>query len=400
MRLAAGTCWHFTACATERTRTPGRKRRVQVRTRTDPIQDHLLLLGGPEAAGSARATGPSFSFRPWVSRRALVAPRALRDHDLTAMDEARRIERFVTRLSRHQRGAAAVATMIRTGLVAACSWVLTAWLVPHQGSLILALGSAFVVISGLVRYATTKLELVASDRALELSDRLPTWQSARSRRPGDAMVGWLEAELSVRVVGMPNERVRRVFPVRLGWMRYLVPVVVVLLLLQLFTPLAPPGDLGLLLGGGGTNTGGDSAGEGSSRKAPAHGSGNSGAASRRSPPSRPESVASRPEPASEPRVAETLPVVTMKPRDEFVVPELVREGPTRKALAPLAELDVAPAGGAAGASSSTAAALDPSRSDPAAYRRAIEEALARRHVPEVERPFVRRYFEEFAQRAR
>lgn len=90
----------------------------------------------------------------------------------------------------------------------------------------------------------------------------------------------------------------------------------------------------------------------------------------------------------------------MKPRDEFVVPELVREGPTRKALAPLAELDVAPAGGAAGASSSTAAALDPSRSDPAAYRRAIEEALARRHVPEVERPFVRRYFEEFAQRAR
>jgi hypothetical protein len=190
--------------------------------------------------------------------------------------------------------------------------------------------------------------------------------------------------------------VRTLYRIRLRRLAYVIPVLIVLLLLQLFSPLAPPGAAGIMLGGGGQV---GSGGGGAGKDEP--GAGGKGEAEAKPPrekgaESRPPKPESREE--SRPDSHPPLPLLPVGAKDEIVIPELIKDGPKRKHLAPLAELDVSPEGAAAPPPPQPTQRIPDPKLDPSRYRRAVEEALALRHVPEVERPFVRGYFEKLAER--
>lgn len=262
----------------------------------------------------------------------------------------------------------------------------------------LLVGATLTLVTALVAFVRARLPVASTDAELALADRLPTWAELSDARGKDAVVDWLGTDLATRVAVLDGERVRAAVPLRLGRLRFFVPLAIVLLMLQLFSPLAIPGASGVLLGDGGERRG-DSSARGGGRDR--QDSGSRGKQPKRSPPeSRPDPGASKPHAESQDSAPSTLPIVPMMPHDEIVVPELVREGPSRKALAPLAELEIGPEAAGGAAAGESGALPERALRDPDAYRRAAERALARRQIPETERAFVRRYFDELARRGR
>lgn len=235
---------------------------------------------------------------------------------------------------------------------------------------------------------------VELDHALGLRDGLATWSSfVRTPVQQQPMFGWLEEDLEARIERLPAQRLEAARRIRLGPLRYLLPLVVLLLLLQEFAPLPPrlPAPRGPSSGAGG---GGEQEGGG-------------GTPQQQLQPPQPQPSPAEPKPQPEqPREpdpqpdpeppADPKPLLQQPVEDQVVLPEFIGDGPTRRELAPVAEL--AQGGGAAAAGGRRD--QPPPLPGTPEFEHAREEALRSRHVPPAERPFVRSYFEALAQRGR
>jgi hypothetical protein len=221
-----------------------------------------------------------------------------------------------------------------------------------------------------------RLSALQADRALALQDRLVTWDGARRAGVKGRMFDWLDEDLGDRLAAVPEERAQRLVRAPMGWLRYLIPLLIVFWLLREFAPILPPRipwpDRGPPRpeSDGGRQGGGGERGAGGQR-----------------PPDRSQPPDTPPRPGDAPN----RPMTQLPPQDALVVPQYVGDGPTRQELARQALVEAGPPRPAAGAgAASTPAPPPPDREE---YRRQLEEALRARHLPEAERPIVRRYFE-------
>lgn len=359
-------------------------------------------------------------------------------------EPAARLLAFAGRLRRQHVRAAAQGALVRTLLILGGPWILAAWFAPAVRvpvaivALVVALTAVFTAAwrahrtaeSGLLRAepgaaGAGVLDLVGCE--------LATWLEQR-RQPGhdQPMVQWLGRDVAGRLPTLPKTTVAAVGRRRLGRLRRLVPVVLVLLLCWLLAEWLMPPWPGVLGGGGASGAhSATGSGSGSGSGDP---SGTGGGAGRQStasdqpmppepqPEPQPEPAPSVPEPRDEPPPqprqppppqpetpapdvvpAAPAPLLQLPEQQRFVVPEFVGDGPTRRVRMHAAEVERA--GGAPPPPPSTGAggsgelqAPPPLR--PETFERAAEAASRARHVPAEERPMVRRFFELLQQRAR
>lgn len=284
-------------------------------------------------------------------------------------------------MDRRSRAVAALGVAFRQGLLCAAALWLLHGLFPAALPAALALSGAWIALAAGLAFATGGLPPLGADRLLGLADQLATWEESADR--ATPWREWLGVELRRAIAALPPERRRRALVPRLGPWRYALPILIVLWLLELSAPL-PWRGLGPRAGGG----------------APQAGSGATQARGER-PATRPrperpepEQPESRPEPpASEPA---RKPLLDLRAEDAFTVPAFVADGPTRKALVPIALADQESGGSAGGAGGGAGAAIDP-RQVQGEYQTRLEQAMRKRRVPEAERPIVRRYFERLAE---
>jgi len=236
---------------------------------------------------------------------------------------------------------------------------------------------------------------VEAARAGRLRDEFATWLE-RDRDGGleAPMAQWLTADLAVALAELPPPALRALGRRRLGRVRYLLPLGLILLLAWLLLQLWPPPFPGLLGGGsGGRGSGGDS-GAGTSAKAPpAPGKSDP-------PPQQPIPPPPPPPPQPEPPPVQPeppAPLLDLPEAQSFVVPQFTGDGDTRKALAQRALVEEGggvsppPAGAQQGGDQSQPTG-DPAATH-ATFARAAEQALRSHHVPPAEQQIVRRFFE-------
>ncbi|MEM7198672.1 MAG: hypothetical protein AAF628_00285 [Planctomycetota bacterium] len=278
-----------------------------------------------------------------------------------------------------------------------------------------------------------RLRVAEADRVLGLRDRLVTWAQLR-RRPIETASApfraWLGSDLEADLDQLPDERQQRVWRRPLGAARYLVPLLVLLLLLRWFAPL-PPASPGLegpsMASGSGEGSGGDGAPEPGDGPPEGGGEGTPDDPETAEEPDSSdaeedeedeEAAPPEPEPAPQPlpepqasppppdegaeaEAAPAEPLLERLPLDVLAIPEFIGDGPSRRELAPVAVLPEGPGG--AGTPPPAGGAARPPAPDlpgPEDYAKAQERALAARHVPATERPFVIRFFEEIAKAPR
>ncbi len=228
-----------------------------------------------------------------------------------------------------------------------------------------------------------------------LQDELTTWFEQERRGALDTPVGaWLGATLAGELGRVPATAVRGLGRRRLGRLRYLLPLCVVLLLAWLLRFWAPP-----VPGFGGAvpeptrgvPRPGGNAGGGAGGELPSPPQGGSPEQPQPPPdqppaqpdPSRPEDEPTPPEPPQPPAPVPALP--------EYVLPEFTDQGPSRRELALAAQVAI-DGGTAPQPPSAGPDAPPPVAPDPTDYRKAAERAIRSRHVPPAERAIVERYF--------
>jgi hypothetical protein len=227
-----------------------------------------------------------------------------------------------------------------------------------------------------------------------------------------SMLTWLEQDAEQRLLPHRRRALALVARPQLGRWRMLLPIVLLLLITWLLAVwLAPPWDGAIggrpdepQAGGSGGATG-------------AGGAGGAGGASSDSPIPQPTPGAQAKQEASTDQSDEPSPDVQMPseqssssqpddpseipplidlPGDQnFVVPDFIGDGPTRRARMHAAELEEQAGGGASATESrltesSGRNATKPTKPD---FERAAEAARRSRHVPPVERAMVRRFFD-------
>ena len=171
---------------------------------------------------------------------------------MTAVQE---IDRFVKELGAWHLLQVLRQVVVRGGLVFAVSLVILHW---WYGAEILpwTLGSTFVGLALTAVWAAWRrsLRVREVDRCLELKDRLTTWQHLRRRGVGieTPMAGWLAEDLAEHIEAIPEPRRRAAVALRIGWLRYLLPVLILFLLLELIPPFG--GSSGGAGGGGAGDT--------------------------------------------------------------------------------------------------------------------------------------------------
>lgn len=316
------------------------------------------------------------------------------------------VRAFVRRLRRARACSAALRTLAWTGLPLLALLLITAVLVPGSprevGSLV---GRMLVLVFVLVLSFTTigtgiayvrvrRLPLHHLVRGLAaagrvppgvLADELATWIE-RGRRPGGPMTEWLEVALAGDLASVPSPEVRRLGRRRLGRLRYLLPICIVLLLALLVRFWSPPVPG---LGGSGSGSGGPGKGEGAGTSVAA---GKSRAEQRPSLPPPPEPPPEKNDPPPPVQPEPPAPVLPLPLDREFVVPQFIDDGPSRRELARVAEVPQGE-GAAQGQAPRTGGGAQKSADTPATgFARAEERALRARHVPEAERPMVQRFF--------
>lgn len=248
--------------------------------------------------------------------------------------------------------------------------------------------------------ARVRLPLRQADRVLGLRDRLLTYlglQRTRSAR-SPAFAAWLEQDLEHRLAAIPDADTAGLWRRPLGNLRYLVPLLLLLLLLREFAPFPTrPGDRGPTLStnsqaGGGDASPDEGAGNQDNDSAPPDQPTPSPRAlpdTPPPPPPAPEPSPEEPELAAAPSLEFEVDVV-----DRFVIPHYIGEGETRKQMTKLALLGAGDGGGESPRPpTETAPQAPPPPRDVTEYQKAYERALRSRHVPARERPFVRTYFE-------
>lgn len=308
------------------------------------------------------------------------------------------IERHVRRV--RWRGALA-AGLVAAALTAAC--VVAGWLL----SMRLGTGAARAVLLALCALGALlvaaelwrgRASLAAIDAQAGLDGGLRTYWPLR-RAPRSAMAAWLEARLARQLAAAPVARAFARGARRTA--RRLLPLVPLLLLLLLLLWILPAGlgsgSRGGVEGAPGRGEAGAASAEGrSGREAEDAGERASVREARPPPPRTPpdapreqnpdgaagEGVASRP--------------IELPVRESFVVPVFVGDGPSREGEAREAVQEVgATPERAPRTEGGPPAAPEPTKEE---FARAAERAATARHVPQAERPIVRRYFENLGER--
>jgi hypothetical protein len=314
------------------------------------------------------------------------------------------IDRFIRRVTRQQRRGRALAILRNHGLVLLALLLLVEIMRP-SALLLAACVAAFWLAAGVLISLTGRVQILVPDEQFGLQDELATWTGTSAGQRETAMFSWLARQLETRIVAMPLSLTRKISRAPLGRLRYLLPLLILLLLLRLFAPVLPPlpegrlalsnqGGAGVAGAGAESGAGGDQgeADEGEAEKDP------------EAPPSEDEP---QPEEQQEEAGEENPPELPPKALDNaagkdesFLLPSFVGEGESRLTKAPVAGIDEQGAGGAAGEQAKSTAGRGMDELDEKDFERALEKALRSRHVPESERPFVRRYFEALMRRGR
>lgn len=238
--------------------------------------------------------------------------------------------------------------------------------------------------------------LAVADRELGLRDRLLTYLGLQRRAvPVDstAFVAWLEDDLAHRLVGLPEERARALWRRPIGPVRYLLPLLVLLLLLRQFAPLASsPSTSGPPL----ASNAGDGGASGAGSTDRDHSDQPPDAAPSEAPPP-PDLTPPEPQSSDQPEEeqnasADPPNLDDVRVLDEFVIPHFVGDGETRRELSRIAVVEQGD-GGRSAVAGRTARQEAPPPPDLQDYEKAYEQAMRARHVPPEERDFVRTYFD-------
>lgn len=355
----------------------------------------------------------------------IASVRELANVGAAAAEPAERLWAFAVRLRRQHARRAAEAVALRTALLAtgpavAAAWWWPALRLPVLLALVLLVLAAAVVAALRARSVADAALLCGDEPGAGLEpfgDELATWLELHRRRRGDTPMGrWLSSDVDARLPRLPAKALRQVGRRRLGRWRRLLPVVLLLVLAWLIAQWLAPPWLGVGGGGGGgAGSTGAGGGAGGGSGAPDEGRGTDGEPDPERPddgespppePQPPEAQPPQPPPAAPPPpTGETpptpepeapAPLLDLPEQQRFVVPEFLGDGPSRRVRMHAAEL--AQGGGAPRTPTATAPTGDgsaPAAPPPtsAQFERAAEAAQRARHVPDEERPIVRRFFE-------
>lgn len=324
-----------------------------------------------------------------------------------------RLVAFATRVRRlYARRAAAhafgVALVWCGGPAIAVAWLVPAVRLEAAAALALVALTAVAVAVVRARHLAAAVLLRTGEGELDLvGDELATWLEWQRRPEAAEMVGWLARTVVAQLPALPTGALQKVGRRRWGRLRWLAAFVALLwIAFCWFAWLQPPWPG--LLGGKQDPPRAGGAGEG-----PGAGSGsrNGGGANDPSPgagtpppPRNPDRRAPPPPPpgAEPPRPKPAVPeppapLLQLPGHQQFVVPEHIDDGPTRRMRMHAAEVpDPAPSPQAPPPpASAPAPAGVPPTPPPTAetFERAAEAARAARHVPTEEQPIVRRFFD-------
>lgn len=320
-------------------------------------------------------------------------------------DRHARLLRFASRLRRRHLVAAARAALVRCALVLAVPTIALAWWLPARTWSILAVFAGVLTIGAALaawraRCVTDARLLAAEGGDSELGCGLATWLERR-RAASAPMAEWLAGDLERDIAALPASTFAAVGRRRLGRLRWLLPIVLLLLLawlLSLWLQPPWPGALGgrpdavgnnldpapgvVFVPDGTRPEGGEGTRRSEANREP------------RSPqsagpdPDEPAEAGQQPAPPEAP-----APLLLLPRHDVFVVPEFTGEGPTTRVRVHAAEVA---AGGAVAPHRPTGSAGDatppPPEPESVAFERAAERAQRARHVPPRERAIVRRFF--------
>lgn len=271
------------------------------------------------------------------------------------------------------------------------------YLLPVVG---LALAAALLGLVLRERRAVRQSLLLLHARGIALADLVLAWEEAVANGKSNSAMGeWLRADLAVAIGSLPARREQEWLAPRLGPLRYAVPVAVALCLFlwllpdfELRTPgVAEPPPPPQLAGGGGPGSGDQgpsSVGD--------EGKGGGGDDTPQSPPEEEPRDPTPPGGSKQEPPEAPAPYLELPTKTEVLVPDLVRDGPTRRAMAHRALVGSEEEGGASAPTASAQGANGdgvpvprPTQED---FRRAEERARQDRRVPERERAIVRRFF--------
>lgn len=341
-------------------------------------------------------------------------------------DPADRLLGFASRLRRRHAIAAARSAAVVTALLLAVPSIAVAWSVPSLRLPTAGLVAAvvgFVALVALVRSSRVANEALlrsetgeAVAMAAVVGDELATWLELRRGTATDVpMVGWLGRDVVRRLPTLPTEAIVQAGRRPLGRVRWLVPIVLLLVLAWILAEwLAPPWP-GALGGGAGSGSGGGGGG-GGANQGEGTGSGQGTPTPTPPPPDEPPQPQERPPderpptpppPEPEKREAETkpetpAPMLELPEQQRFVVPEFVGDGPTRRARmhAAQVERDGGARSKAAGTEGNDGNGEAPPPPAKERFERAAEAAQRARHVPDEERAMVQRFFQLLRERAK
>lgn len=303
-------------------------------------------------------------------------------------------------------------TFVKRGLPLLCFAFAVSIVVPMVafGCLVCASGIAaaellFVFFRERRAMRSALLDLHASGQPM--GDLLLAWQESHGRGAQSDMAAWLSDLLAREVAGLEPGIERRWLRRGLGASRYLAPVAVALALMWAMRPSVAMPWFGM--GGGSASSSGAGGGDGqggSGSNSESQGGGETDAQDPQEAPTQPRADAppnqpEEPQP-SEPQEQETqappqppAPFLDLPANAEVVVPELTRDGETRRAMAMQASVAAGGAAETQGASSGQGGggSDEASRTKQEEFERAQERALQSRRVPERERAIVRSFFE-------
>ena len=321
------------------------------------------------------------------------------------MTARQRIHAFLRTLSRRHRAFGVAHALAPHALVWALGLVIVDLVLPRWFWASVGAAALVLALAALRAVRRSRARVAATDRELRLQDRLLTYLGLGEREHATAMADWLERDLDDRLRSVPPQRAAGVGWRPLGPVRYLIPILIVILLVRLFAPALPP----------------------IKPRGPQANAPNSGAppqpddGDREDQDQQPDNEDSQPDeqpaPQDQPPPPGQGPVPPPAPPEgedsegrpprplidgleeeqAFVVPDFIGDGESRRSKAHVAVIPQGSGGGADKTAGGAAGGRD--RDEPERdFEKARERALHARRVPEHERPFVKRYFEALVRR--
>lgn len=316
------------------------------------------------------------------------------------------VRTFVARALTMHRLRAMRSSVVLAGLPFACvSALASLWSIQLAAWLLLITLLAVVLLVAIRQQAIARQVARQHDVAVRgigaqgFEDELRTWLEREGPNQANGMSEWLLAELALAVLAKPEPQLRT-NSFRLGGIRYLFPLLVVLLLLKLMLP-----DLSVALPGLFAQSGRGSVASSNSGEKQRD---NGGAASAETdekakqtpsatiapPPPIPDPPADDPadEPPQKPEPSLPAPLLQLPNDPRVVVPQFIGDGPTRRAMA---DVVLVPDGFGATADLEGQTGNGPlpqQKTQAEKFAKAAEKAQQSRHVLPVEQRIVKRFF--------